>query len=697
MIQSRRLLRSYTEKALRNLSLPYNRALFSSQATPGFVSQVEYKTNKDRMLKVALVGRPNVGKSTLFNRLTKSNKAIVSNIPGTTRDRKESRGYLAGIPFTVIDTGGLEDGGGELNQLIQQQVERAILSCDAIIFMIDGREGINATDQNYARWLRNKIYRTLSSPDYKPPKILLAINKTEGARLNDFVLDVVAESTRLGFGEPLLLSGAHGDGIAELASSLVEIIRERGLLEEDPDDDKKKSSTTISSKTKAKHNRTPTISSLPSPQVDEESDQSIDDDDQSLDDEGDDAEIPEEDDEEDIGSYEIAEIEKEVSANNNFEELKNKTIQVAIMGRPNVGKSTLLNAIIGENRVIAGPLPGLTRDSIEVEWTYQDRQFRLVDTAGLTRIHTNKQLLSDIKVKAHQSVSNVLKQSVKEARVRLPGKEMIEHIDDVPSQFSEQISEYALMSAFHALRFAQVVILVVESLQGKFLKLDLQLAQKCLEEGRCVMIVANKADLVLSRGISLNLYENQVEQHVSEAIRELGKVPIIACSAINNIGIDKILTTVIDLHDTYSKRIPTWILNRWMKELMVTAPTARLGTKAVRIKYITQVKVRPPSFLLFSNVVNLPPFVEKFFKTRLQSEFALAGIPLRLEVKKTKGNPVKMHLLKQGKHTRRGTGLGESRGKVGKDRKLHRQIQQRREKVDERRRRDTRLRRNRKT
>jgi GTP-binding protein len=258
-----------------------------------------------------------------------------------------------------------------------------------------------------------------------------------------------------------------------------------------------------------------------------------------------------------------------------------------------------------------------------------------------------------------------------------------------PSQFSEQISELALLSALNALQFAQVVLVVVESSQGKFSKIDLQLARKCLEEGRAVVIAANKSDLLFKnynnissssnsknnenedekRSISAKEFEENVKSHAEDFFKEFGDVPVVSCSGLRKKNIPRILDTVLKTHDAWSRRIDTWLLNAWLKDLMVTSPAPRVGKKSINIKYITQVKTRPPSFAIFTNVVKLPLFFERFLRFKIQSNFNLCGIPIRFVIRKTKGKEVKKNLLNLGKQARRGVGRGEGRG-VGKKRKM---------------------------
>jgi hypothetical protein len=276
-------------------------------------------------------------------------------------------------------------------------------------------------------------------------------------------------------------------------------------------------------------------------------------------------------------------------------------------------------------------------------------------------------------------------------QVKLPGIELMDPEAD-PSQFSYQVSEMALLSALNALRFAQVVLLVVDGRDGRFSHVELQLARKCLDEGRALVIAGNKKDLVLERGVSGNAYEEGIRQHCEELMREFGDVPVVSCAAVSGNGTRRLLDIVVATHDAWSKRVPTWVLNRWIKETMVTASPPRTAGRPFKLKYATQIKTRPPTFALFCNASELPGFLERFLRSRMQKDFGLQGVPIRFEVRKTTGAPVDQALLKQGKHTRRGVGHGEGRG-VGPSH-IDQPIQLKRAKVQQnvRRRRDTRLR-----
>lgn len=593
---------------------------------------------KKRVLIVALVGRPNTGKSTLFNRLTRSRMAIVSSVPGTTRDRRAGWGDLAGLPLNVVDTGGLDDRGA-VSLHIRGQVERALAEADVVLFMLDARAGVTSLDQHFAKWLRRQLglLESSSSSALDKKEVIVLANKTEGSLEANNVMDALSEAPRLGLGNPVAISASHGDGMADLMTSLLAVARSKGFATGD------ETETKLDGKMK----------------TDEEQQAPL--------------------------------------------LIEDRTIQLAIMGRPNVGKSTLLNAMVGEERVITGPTPGLTRDAVHVEWAFRDRNFRLVDTAGLTRMRPDRKMLSAAEENKRQKmVASIGPESYKQPAgtkvMSLPGIEQMDPEAD-PSQFSYQVSEMALMSALNALRFAQVVLLVVDNERGKFSAVELALARRCLEEGRALVIAGNKKDLVLAKGVSGNAYEQGIREHCDELLREFGEVPVVGCSAIEANGTRRLLETVVAVHDSWSKRVPTWILNRWLKETMVTAPPPRTAGRLLKVKYVTQIKSRPPTFALFCNASSLPGFFERFLRARIQKDFDLQGVPLRFEVRKTEGSQVDPGLLKarQGKHTRRGVGHGEGRGVGPNKRNLPIELRSDKKMKDQRRRRDTRNKRHRGT
>jgi GTP-binding protein len=305
-------------------------------------------------MTVALVGRPNVGKSTLFNRLTKSKSAIVSSIPGTTRDRRDGKGALAGLPLNVIDTGGLDDRG-QVSEQIQEQVKMALRTADVIAFMVDCKEGVTTLDSHFARWLRKNagIAAQAQLPTRKPSIIILA-NKAEGGYQSSALTNAVDEASRLGFGNPIPISASHGDGLADLYTVLLELAQNKGFKDEFQDTSVRSKTPKISNLIVHGHSQ-PNEEAITSTQPDA----------------------------------------KSTTRRHNKIPVNERTIQMAVMGKPNVGKSTFINSLLEANRLIAGPTPGLTRDSIHIDWIFKERQFVLVDTAGLTKITVDSRQINN--------------------------------------------------------------------------------------------------------------------------------------------------------------------------------------------------------------------------------------------------------------------------------------------------------------
>ena len=622
-------------------------------------------------MKVALVGRPNVGKSTLFNRLTKTRTAIVTDVPGTTRDRKHGIGYLAGMSFELIDTGGLDDRG-VLSDNIKYQIEAALTDAHVILFLVDSRSGITTQDLFFAKWIRKQMNTTGNNNDeFKldeiSKKIIVVANKTEGGNLSEAMTESITEATRFGFGDPILISAVHGDGMADLATALALTAKEKGLDDGDNGDEyddghrnnKKNKNKKLNKKNNHINNNSNSNNNL-----------------------------------DDSYSIHFDKFTKKGHSNNQYPNSNEyRTIQLAIMGRPNVGKSTLFNALLGTERSISGPIAGITRDAVHVEWTYKDdvteeeRKMRLVDTAGLNRVKPRKALLLkeiDGKTKSKQqtmgSTKSLRASTIALKHKSLPGSLEMNPEDD-PSQHSYQVAELSLVAALNALRFAQVVLLVVEVGQGKFNKTDLQLARHCLEEGRALVICANKADLA---EVSIKEYERGVEEHAQQLLDKFGKVMVVAGSSIKDLeGIEiqepkrqgffarysnknkedfiegdgereglpedyiirrthkrtreeflgRIMRSVLRAHDAWDWRVDTSVLNNWLRDLLVTQPVP-MGS--IRIKFITQVGTRPPTFTLFCNTDTMPHTIERFIRKRMQTDFRLKGVPIRFRIKKTK-------------------------------------------------------------
>ena len=430
---------------------------------------------------VAIVGRPNVGKSTLFNRLVGRRAALVAPTPGVTRDRREGWARIGPLRFRAIDTAGLEEAAPEtLAGRMMAQTARALEEADAALLLIDGRAGVTPADEFFANQLRR-----LQVP------IVLAVNKCEGSAAEGGI----AESYALGLGQPIPISAEHGEGLADLYDAL-------------------------------------------SP-FDSEATQGAD-------------AAPGADD----------------------------VLRLAIVGRPNVGKSTLLNRLVGEARVITGAEPGLTRDSIAVRWSYEGQAVELVDTAGLRR------------------------------RART-----VAALDKLSSRDAER-----------ALGQAAVVLVVFDATDPAG-RQDMTIAARVAEEGRALVILLNKWDLVRDRAAARAAVEDRLEV----ALAQVKGVPLVTCSALTGAGAQKVMPAVLAAFATWNRRIPTSALNRWLEGAVDHHPPPLVAGRRLKLRYITQVKARPPTFALFASKPSaLPESYRRYLVNAIGAEFGLAGVPIRL-------------------------------------------------------------------
>ncbi|KAH7474120.1 hypothetical protein PRIC2_014263 [Phytophthora ramorum] len=461
-------------------------------------------------LRIALVGRTNVGKSTLFNRLTKTRSAIVHNVPGTTRDRRYARSTVAGLELDVVDTGGLADApSGTLEEGMLEQTRLAVHEADVVFFLIDGRQGITPVDTHFARWLRRE--------NPKAP-IHLVANKLEGdpERWQDELNDCY----QLGMGGAIPLSAEHGEGITLL---LDEIIPEYEKFEK--------------------------VKELKEAQVKEEEGEQEEDD--------------------------------------------PRAIKLAIVGRPNVGKSTLLNKIVRNDRVLTGPEPGVTRDSVEVPWTFQGRPIKLVDTAGIRRYSKR--------------------------------------------DHGDQIENLSVRDAFRAIDSAQVVVVVVDMSEPKLIHMDLTIAQRVIEEGRALVLAANKSDLA---GTNVEFEMQRIQNELQDSLAQVRGVPVVPISALTGNGIKKLVPEVLKAYEKWDLRVTTGRLNRWLKAMARHHPPPTVKGKTLNVKYATQVKSRPPTFAVFvSKPSDVPESYQRFLLTQLREEFDMVGVPARLLLRGNKENP----------------------------------------------------------
>ena len=438
---------------------------------------------------LAVVGRPNVGKSTLFNRLAGKPLAIVDDRPGVTRDRREADGRLGDIHIRLIDTAGYEDAAGGVEARMRAQSEAAVREADALVFVIDGREGVTALDESFATHLRESG---------KP--VVLAVNKAEGAKADDGIL----EAWSLGLGEPIPISAAHGEGMTDLyaaVSGVLEGLAEAEASEEDGD--------------------TPPL-------------------------------------------------------------------RIAVIGRPNVGKSTLINALLGEERLITGPEAGLTRDAIAVPWEWDGERVRLHDTAGL----------------------------------RKRGK------------VADRLERMSAADTLRAVKFAEIVLLLVDS-ERPLEKQDLTLADMVEAEGRGLIVLVSKWDLVKDKAATLKELRAEFER----LLPQVKGAPFLPISARTGFGLDKIMPAVKALHENWSVKVKTRDLNDWLREMVERHPPPAVDGRRVRPKYIAQTKARPPTFVLMcSRAAHLPDSYKRYLANGLRDAFDLPGVPIRLIVKAGK-NP----------------------------------------------------------
>jgi GTPase len=447
---------------------------------------------------VAIVGRPNVGKSTLYNRLTGSRAALVSNIPGLTRDRREGVADLGGgIEVRLVDTAGLEEApSGSIADRMRKQSEKAIAEADLILFVVDARAGVTPSDTAFARMTRGSG---------KP--VILVANKAEGHKGTDGFYDAFS----LGFGDPLAISAEHGEGIGDLTAEIASAL---GL-------------------------------ELPKPKKRDR--------DAPVEDE---AEKPDE---------------------------PKKPVRVAIVGRPNAGKSTLVNALLGEDRMITGPEPGLTRDSVASDIIYKSRPIRLIDTAGLRR------------------------------KVRI----------------TEQAEKLSASDAVRTIRFAEVVVLLIDA-ECAFEKQDLTIGSMVTEEGRALVIAINKWDLVQDKPKMLR----DLKETVGHSLAQVPGVAVVTISARGDKGLDQLMAAIVKTYETWNRRVSTPKLNRWLGEaLMAHSPPAVSGRR-IKIRYITQASTRPPTFVAFCQRAEaMPNSYVKYLTNSLRSAFDLPGVPIRFNLR----------------------------------------------------------------
>ena len=442
---------------------------------------------------IAIIGRPNVGKSTLFNRLVGQKLALVDDEPGVTRDRREGEGRLGDLEFTIIDTAGLDEGAkGSLTARMQEQTETAIELADALMFVFDARMGLTPNDRAFADFARRAN---------KP--VVLVANKSEGKHGELGAM----ESYALGLGDPIQISAEHGEGLSELYDAL------RVLM-------------------------------------------------------------PEPVDEEEFDDDDIIETDEEIAQ---------RPIRVAIVGRPNAGKSTTINHLLGEERLLTSPEAGTTRDSISVELTWQGREFRVFDTAGLRR----------------------------------------------RSRIEEKLEKLSVADALRAVRFAEVVVLMMDS-QNRFEEQDLRIADLIEREGRALVLAVNKWDLMEKKGSLIS----QLRTDADHWLPQVRGVPIVAISGLMGEGIDRLMTAIQEAYAVWNRRVPTATLNRWFEQAVDANPPPAVSGRRLKLNYITQAKARPPSFILFcSRADAVPTSYLRYLTNSMREAFELPGTPVRISLR----------------------------------------------------------------
>ena len=471
-----------------------------------------------RQARVAIVGRPNVGKSTLFNRIVGKRLALVDDTPGVTRDRREGQGRVSDLRFVVIDTAGLEDAGPDtLEGRMRQQTDIAIQAADVVLFVVDARAGITPADEAYGALLRRSSH----------PVIVLA-NKAEGRSGDTAAL----EAYSLGLGDPIPFSAEHGQGIDLLYDALDAAFQTLDL---------------------------------------------------GGDAEPDELDVP---DEAIPGVLDIADLapEHDAPAEDDAGPGRTRPIQVAIIGRPNAGKSTLINRLIGEERMLTGPEAGITRDSISVDWTWRDRAFRLVDTAGMR----------------------------KKAKVQA------------------KLERLSVNDSIRALRFAEVVVMTIDA-TVPFEKQDLHIIDLVEREGRSIVIALDKWDLVEDREQTLSALREAADRLLPQ-LRGLRLVPV---SGLTGLGLDRLMEAVISTVERWSTRTTTGQLNRWLFAAINRHPPPAVSGRRIKLRYITQVKTRPPHFVAFCSMPDdLPAAYKRYLVNGLRETFKLDGVPIRLTLRK---------------------------------------------------------------
>jgi len=448
---------------------------------------------------LAIIGRPNVGKSTLFNRLTGKRHALVDDMPGVTRDRREGDGYLAGLEFKVMDTAGLEDAeDGSLKARMTAQTQQAITDADVTLMVIDGRAGILPDDKHFASALRKS----------KKP-VILAVNKAEGGKAGA----AIAEAHSLGLGTPIPISAEHGEGLADLYDALAPFEKQLAV-----------SSLQLGEEEKS------AICHLPS---------------------------------------------------------ANSPLQLAIVGRPNVGKSTLINKILGHERVLTGPEAGITRDTIAIDYDFEGTPIKLFDTAGMRR----------------------------------------------KAGITEKVEKLAVADTLRAIQYAQVVIMVIDA-QAPLEKQDNTIAALIEQEGRAMVLAVNKWDTVDDKPA----YLKAIQQRLESVLPQVKGIAVVPISGKTGFNIPGLMRACFHVYAQWNREFKTGELNRWLEDALLQHTPPMVKGRRIKIRYMTQKSARPPTFILFSNTGDIPDSYIRYLTNSLREVFRLPGVPIRIKIRKNK-NP----------------------------------------------------------
>jgi GTP-binding protein len=465
---------------------------------PGASGPVSICTSAPMSFTIAIVGRPNVGKSTLFNRLVGRRLALVDDTPGVTRDRREGQAHLGDLTFTVIDTAGFEDASAEsLSGRMRAQSQAAVAAADAVLFMVDARAGVTPNDRTLANLVRKA----------GKPTIVVA-NKSEGRNGEARAREVYA----LGLGEPVAFSAEHGEGLADLYEAVRAALPDQTAVDEAQPTDEE-----------------------PEPA----------------------SEAP-------------------------------RPLRVAVVGRPNAGKSTLINRLLNEERLLTGPEAGITRDAIAVDLIWGGREFRIYDTAGLRR----------------------------------------------RAKIEEKLEKLSVADALEAIRFAEVVVVLMDG-AAPFEEQDLRIVDLVEREGRALVIGISKWDLSDTGADAIK----RLRQQASERLAQVKGVSVVAVSGLTGLGLDHLMQAIVDSHTVWNRRVPTNVLNRWLSGAIAAHPPPAVSGRRLKLNYLTQPKSRPPSFVLFCTRADaVPDAYLRYLINGMRDAFDLQGTPIRLTLREKK-NP----------------------------------------------------------